>query len=140
MDDVEIIAELPEEARREVIVYDLGFLKAEDVGLLFAQEALDKLKPEADGVDVPGGDFQFLGRCRYGGDVAPYRRGSNSRARKPYGRDAAVLPARSAPGLRLFRRGRSPARPWPTCEQIGRAHVRTPVTNATLVCRLLLET
>src|SRR3546814_2220147 len=57
VDDVEIIAELTEEARREVIVYDLGFLKAEDVGLLLAQEALDKLKPEADGVDVPGGDL-----------------------------------------------------------------------------------
>src|SRR3546814_1643404 len=26
------------------------------------------------------------------------------------------------------------------CVQIGRAHVRTPVTNAHLVCRLLLET
>src|SRR3546814_18167484 len=65
VDDVEIIAELPEEARREVIVYDLGFLKAEDVGLLFAQEALDKLKPDEAGVDDLGGDFQFLGRCRH---------------------------------------------------------------------------
>src|SRR3546814_4675052 len=27
----------------------------------------------------------------------------------------------------------------PPCPKIGRAHVRTPVTNAHLVCRLLLE-
>src|SRR3546814_9849867 len=32
-----------------------------------------------------------------------------------------------------------PARPRRCCRQIGRAHVRTPVTNAHLVCRLLLE-
>src|SRR3546814_1369131 len=31
------------------------------------------------------------------------------------------------------------ARPGGGCGQIGRAHVRTPVTNAHLVCRLLLE-
>ena len=58
MDDVEIIAELPEEARREVIVYDLGFLKAEDVGLLFRNQPLDEPDPGADRVDVPGCNFQ----------------------------------------------------------------------------------
>src|SRR3546814_1103513 len=42
-------------------------------------------------------------------------------------------PGRAAPGRRRRRRG---------CrgrEKIGRAHVSTPVTNAHLVCRLLLE-
>src|SRR3546814_5514597 len=29
--------------------------------------------------------------------------------------------------------------PFPVLEEIGRAHVCTPVTNAHLVCRLLLE-
>src|SRR3546814_9244653 len=32
-----------------------------------------------------------------------------------------------------------PGSPTYFCEQIGRAHVSTPVTNAHLVCRLLLE-
>src|SRR3546814_8175409 len=32
-----------------------------------------------------------------------------------------------------------PPTPQPSTPKIGRAHVRTPVTNAQLVCRLLLE-
>src|SRR3546814_6738079 len=31
------------------------------------------------------------------------------------------------------------SQPFPVLEEIGRAHVCTPVTNAQLVCRLLLE-
>src|SRR3546814_8146993 len=39
------------------------------------------------------------------------------------------------------RRHRAPSKPKPrACRTIGRAHVRTPVTNAHTVCRPLLET
>src|SRR3546814_8066594 len=49
----------------------------------------------------------------------------------------APLPNRAPPRKRVHEpRGREQPRP---CRQIGRAHVLTPVTNAHLVCRLLLE-
>src|SRR3546814_2009130 len=44
----------------------------------------------------------------------------------------------AAPGERNARRTVAHADAGPRCE-IGRAHVLTPVTNAQLVCRLLLE-
>src|SRR3546814_4287358 len=48
-------------------------------------------------------------------------------------RPAADAGADAVDGLRRLRRGKQ------IVSQIGRAHVRTPVTNAHLVCRLLLE-
>src|SRR3546814_4439849 len=42
-----------------------------------------------------------------------------------------------APDNRTAQRRQHALRPWP--EEIGRAHVGPPVTNAHLVCRLLLE-
>src|SRR3546814_7041201 len=55
--------------------------------------------------------------------------GRNSPPPPPGSTDARVLPA-GAPATAARSR-------W--LRQIGRAHVRTPVTNAHLVCRLLLE-
>src|SRR3546814_6168073 len=51
-------------------------------------------------------------------------------------RDVAPKPeSRTVTRSRRLRRVMSP----PEIAQIGRAHVCTPVTNATLVCRLMLE-
>ena len=55
---LEIIAELAEGAFGKVVVDDLGFLKAQDVGLLLGQEPLHRGQPEADRVDVPRSDFE----------------------------------------------------------------------------------
>src|SRR3546814_9010276 len=52
---------------------------------------------------------------------------------------APRIESSKAPGTQQTRDARSTPRPkWAV--QIGRAHVCTPVTNATLVCRFLLET
>src|SRR3546814_17688555 len=43
-------------------------------------------------------------------------------------------------GIMLFKRSPRRITLTPAGEEIGRAHVCTPVTNAQLVCRLLLDT
>ena len=51
------IAQPPERIDREILVDDLGFLKAQDIGLGLAQELLDDTDPEADRIDVPTDDL-----------------------------------------------------------------------------------
>ncbi len=68
-----LIAERAERIEGEVVVDDLGFLEAQDVGRGFLQKLLDDGDPEADRVDVPGDDFHAC-------DVAPRGGGDKDRA------------------------------------------------------------
>src|SRR3546814_1866093 len=68
---------------------------------------------------------------RRSGQLKPFARG-------PHGIAARRALAFEHPGFLLLRRGRLPIG-VETGMEIGRAHVCTPVTNAHLVCRLLLE-
>src|SRR3546814_4267272 len=80
--------------------------------------------------DIRGGrdnDAQFFTRMRGHGVWAQLIRTRVKRAAREHGMDRSFPPIRSD----LFRP--------PERDEIGRAHVRTPVTNAQLVCRLLLE-
>ena len=43
---------------REGVVDDLGFLQAQHIGGMIAQEAFDDIEPETDRIDVPGGNAQ----------------------------------------------------------------------------------
>src|SRR3546814_9218537 len=54
-DDV-LIAERLEHGLGKQAAFDLGFLKAQDVGRFLAQEFLDDADTGADAVDVPGSD------------------------------------------------------------------------------------
>ena len=55
------VALLAEQVGREEVVGRLGFLQAEDIGLLLAEQALDDADPRTDRVHVPGGDLDGLG-------------------------------------------------------------------------------
>src|SRR3546814_5015663 len=88
---------------------------------------------------VPGGPWRRrltvkLGRFAVDSRTRP------GPARGPI-RAATAVPsgAGSLLGHRIPRKRALPRGPYLTHEQIGRAHVCTPVTNAHLVCRLLLE-
>src|SRR3546814_19142263 len=48
-----LLAQPPQHLGREQAAFDLGFLKAEDVGSFFAQEFLDEADARATAVDVP---------------------------------------------------------------------------------------
>src|SRR5207342_1877352 len=52
------VAEFPEPCARKEVLPALDFLQAEKIRLRLAQEARDEIKPQADGVDVPGRDSQ----------------------------------------------------------------------------------
>ena len=52
------VAETGEQLGREDLVDRLGFLQAQDVGLLLGDKALDQRRAGADRVDVPRCDFQ----------------------------------------------------------------------------------
>ncbi len=52
------VAQRLEGLMREELVGALGFLEAEHVGLAQLQEAFDVGDPQADRIDVPGGDGQ----------------------------------------------------------------------------------
>ena len=50
------VAALRQGSQRKGLVHRLGFLKADDVGALLIDQAEQEVQPEADGIDVPGGD------------------------------------------------------------------------------------
>src|SRR3546814_2209727 len=81
------------------------------------------------------------GRARGPRPAARSRGGAARRARARPARGPRTV---SRDNRRRQARGPSPRRPWETrggparAGEIGRAHVCTPVTNALLVCRLLL--
>ena len=54
------VAVLAEQVGREDVVGDLGFLQAQDVGLLLAKQPLDDAEPGADRIHVPGGDLDAV--------------------------------------------------------------------------------
>ena len=53
------IAARGEEVGRKHLVFGLGLLKAENVGLLLVEESADDRHTGPDGVDVPAGDLEF---------------------------------------------------------------------------------
>ena len=57
------IAQRLERSAGEGAVDDLRFLKAQNIGLLLAQEALDNLDTEADGIDIPRNNAEALGHA-----------------------------------------------------------------------------
>ena len=66
-DDLVAVAERPERLGREIGIAYLGFLQAQDVGALLAQELLDDGDSGAHGIDVPRRDLEA---GRHGWDVA----------------------------------------------------------------------
>ena len=54
------IAQLPERLGGKEVVHDLGFLQAEHVGLLPPEEQVDEAEPQADRVDIPGGELHAV--------------------------------------------------------------------------------
>ena len=55
------VAQLLEQAVWENVVGDLGFLQAQHIGLMIAQELLHDIGAGADAVDVPSGDAKRHG-------------------------------------------------------------------------------
>ncbi len=55
--------------QRKLAVHALGFLEAEHVGTVLRDEAGDRLDPQADGIDVPGGDRQAHAGPRGGATI-----------------------------------------------------------------------
>jgi hypothetical protein len=53
------ISEAAEDRVGKVAVDDLGFLQAQDIRLLFDQEALDDVEPRSHRIDVPGSNLQI---------------------------------------------------------------------------------
>src|SRR3546814_7230874 len=79
-------------------------------------------------------------------DLEPHRHFAPAFLGHPAARRRLEAPFRQRPLLRRLEQGRAVpapqfARPDPPvgADQLGRAHVRTPVPNAQRVCRLLLE-
>ena len=56
LDQPVLVTQRLERLVREVLVRALGFLQAQHVGLAHPQVAFDVTDPEADRIDVPGGD------------------------------------------------------------------------------------
>src|SRR5690606_16402812 len=52
------VTRLADVLHRKGIVDAFDFLEAEDVRLFFPEQSFDEIYPQADGIDVPGGDLE----------------------------------------------------------------------------------
>ena len=57
------IAHFAKIGEREFIILHFGFLQAQNIRLGFAQKALHKADPQADGIDVPSADCEGQGQA-----------------------------------------------------------------------------
>ncbi len=89
------VAVTPEQLGGKDRVDCLGFLEAEDVGLLLGDQALDEAEARAHRIDVPRGDFQPLAHV-------PPLNPSRPRSKRPplRGRGARADRALSRKGFR----------------------------------------